>query len=229
MSGRFPPFVVLGIGAVALMSLAGCRTTADIRIELDETGQGHVAVAVQLDDEAAQRVGDLSELVSFEDLEGTGWDVVVLERSLTATKQVRSGAELELALADLGGRDGVFSGLEFERRQTFARTAVSVTGAVDLSGGMPAFGDEGLQRLTGSVTGVDVPPEALALSLEVDLPGEEESTGKGGKARWPLPVGEVIPVRAESTDVNLLGLVAVGLVLVCAGVVGWMLLRRLRP
>lgn len=229
MSGRFPPFVVVGVAAVALMSLAGCRTTADIRIELDEAGQGHVAVAVELDDEAAQRVGDLSELVSVEDLEGTGWEVVVAERSVTATKQVRSAADLEMALADLGGQDSIFSDLAFDRRQTFARTAVSVSGAVDLSAGMPTFGDEGLQRLTGSVTGVDLPPEAVALSLEVDLPGEEESTGKGGKARWALPVGKVIPVRAESTDVNLLGLLAVGLVLVCAGVLGWMLLRRLRP
>ena len=229
MSGRFPPLVLLGIGAIALLSLTGCRTTADIRIELDEAGVGHVAVSVELDDAAAERVGNLSELLALEDLEGTGWDVTASERTVLARHEVRSPAELELALADLGGPEGIFSDLEFERRETFARTAVGVSGAVDLSAGMSAFGDEDLARLTGSITGVDLPADSIALALEVDLPGEEEANGPGGKARWSLPVGEVTHVKAESTDLNLLGLVAVAVALACAGVIGGVLIRRLRP
>lgn len=229
MRGRFPPFVVLGIAAMALVSLAGCQTTADIRIELDEAGAGHLAVAVELDDAAAERVGNLAEVLNVEDLEGSGWDVTAGERSALARREIRSAADLELALADLGGRDEIFSDLEFRRRATFARTAVALSGSVDLSGGMAAFGDEDLQRLTGSITGVELPPQALSLSLEADLPGDEEANGPGGRAKWALPIGEVTPVRAESSDVNLLGLIAVGVVLVCAGVLGGALVRRLRP
>lgn len=206
--------------------LAGCRTTAEVAIDLDETGRGNVTVAVELDDAAAQRVGDLTELVAADDLQDAGWQISVSERRVLARKPVSSQDELDLALAELGRP---FSGLSFERRQTFARTSVAVMGSVDLSQGLAAFGDEELQRLTGSVTGVDVPPEALELALRVDLPGEETANATGPETRWELPLGTVTPVEAESTDVNIEGLMAAGVAAACAVVLLVLLLSRFRP
>lgn len=140
---------------------------------------------------------------------------------MTAVRDVDSPAQLERAIEDLSGPQGPFSGLAFSRRQTFARTTVEVTGSVNLTRGMAAFGDDELQALTGSVTGVDLEPDALALSLEVELPGRQQE--------WSLPVGEVTPVEVQSTDVNALGLTGVGVAVAAALVLVWAGVRRLRP
>lgn len=213
------------LSALALVALSGCRTTAEVSIEVNESGTGQVAVAVELDAAAAGRVGDLTGLVAAEDLEDAGWEISVTERRVLARKTVESPAELELALEELGRP---FSGLSFERRQTFARTSAGVVGSVDLSQGLAGFGDEELQRLTGSVTGVDLPPEALGLSLRVDLPGEETTNAGGRTARWDLPLGVVTAVEAESTDVNIVGLMAAGVAAACAIALLLVLVSRLR-
>lgn len=222
MRGRFPP---LFFGLLALASLSGCRTTAEVSIDVDEAGAGQVAVAVELDDAAAARVGDLPGLVAAEDLEQAGWQISVSERRALARKTVQSPDDLDAALDELGPP---FAGLSFERRQTFARTSVVVSGRVDLSRGTAEFGDDELQRLTGSVTGVDVPPEALDLSLRVDLPGEETANAAGRTARWDLPLGVVTPVEAESTDVNIVGLLGVGVAAACVIALVLLLVTRSR-
>lgn len=217
------------IRALALLlffGLAGCQTTAHVDLELDEAGTGRLEVQVELDDAAAQRVGDLGALVAADDLESAGWRVSTFERRVLAEKSIHSPADLDLALEELGPP---FAGIAFNRRQTFARTSVELAGSVDLSAGLAAFGDEELRRLTGSVTGVDLPPETLRLSLAVDLPGEETSNAAGRLSRWDLPLGVVTPVQAESTDVNILGLAAVGVSVVCGLVLLFALVRRLRP
>lgn len=211
---------------VVLFGLGACQTTAEVAIDLDETGTGRVAVQVELDDAAAERVGDLDGLLAVGDLREGGWRVSTTERRVLAEKKVRSAAEVDRALDELGPP---FAGLSFGRRRTFARTASEVSGRVDLAQGMAAFGDEDLRRATGSVTGVDLPPEALALYLTVDLPGDEETNAPGPDSRWNLPLGVVTAVRAESTDVNVLGLSAVGMSVLSGLVLVFALVRRLRP
>ena len=223
MRGRLPPLFFVGL--LALTSLTGCRTAAEISIDVDERGAGQVAVAVELDDAAAQRVGDLTGLVAADDLEQAGWQVSVSDRRVLARKDVQSEGELELALDELGAP---FAGLSFDRRQNFARTSLEFSGRVDLTQGMAAFGDEELRRLTGSVIGVDVPPEALDLALQVDLPGEETTNAPGPGARWSVPMGTATAVEAESTDVNLVGLVGTGIAAACGiAIVLMLVIRRL--
>ena len=206
------------LACVALLVLTGCQAEAEIAIEVDETGAGQVAVQVELDDAAATRIGDLEGLVAAEDLVAAGWRVSVTERRVLAERDVSSAADIERALEELGSP---FSGLSLERRETFARTTVEVAGSVDLSRGVAAFGDEELKRVTGSITGVDLPPEALSLSLAIDLPGEAR--------RWDLPLGRVTPVEATSTDVNIVGLLAVGVAVLAALALIFAWLRRVRP
>lgn len=209
---------VVFFAALALISLVGCQADVEVGIEVDESGQGQVEVTGELDDAAAERVGDLSQLIAADDLREAGWTVRSDERTVTVTKQVRSPGDIEIAIAELSGPDGPFADLTFERTTTFARTVVEVAGSVDLSDGMAAFGDDDLKQLTGSVTGVDVPAEALRLSLAVELPGQETSNAPGPGTRWALPLGGVTPISAESTDVNVVGLTGVA-VAVAAGLV----------
>ena len=223
MRGRFPLFFFAGL---ALVSLAGCRADVEIGIEVDESGRGEVGVAVELDQAAAERVGDLSQFIAADDLRDAGWDVVAGERTVEVTKAVDSPAEIEVAIDELSGPGGPFAGLTFDRTTTFARTVVEVGGSVDLSQGMASFGDDELKKLTGSVTGVDVPVDAVRLSLAVDLPGQETSDAPGPGTRWPLPLGVVTPVHAESTDVNVLGLGGVAVALAAALVLVGSLVRR---
>ena len=213
MRGRFPLFLFAGF---VLVSLVGCRADVEVAIEVDESGQGEVSVEVELDEAAAERIGDLSEFVASDDLRAAGWDVSAGERTLEVRKPVNSPADIDLAVAELSGPAGPFADLNFDRNVTFARTEVEVGGFVDLSEGMAAFGDEELRQLTGSVTGVDVPVDAVRLSLAVDLPGQETSNAPGPGTRWALPMGAVTPINAESTDVNVLGLGGVAVAVLAA-------------
>lgn len=221
MRGRLRVFLfvrVLSFGGLALVLLGGCQADVEVGIEVDESGHGQVGVTAQLDDPAAERIGDLSEIIAADDLREAGWTVRADERAVSVTKRVRSPSDIEVAIAELSGLDGPFADLTFNRATTFARTVVEVAGSVDLSEGVAAFGDDELERLTGSATGIDIPADALRLSLAVDLPGQETSNAPGPGTRWALPIGVVTPVSAESTDVNVLGLVAVA-VAVAAGLV----------
>ena len=215
MRGRLRVLFFGGLG-LALVSLAGCRADIEVAIEVDESGHGEVGVTAELDEAAARRIGDLSEFIAADDLRQAGWSVRADERTVSVTKPVRSPVEIELAIAELSGPDGPFAGLSFDRTTTFARTVVEVAGSVDLSEGVAAFGDDELRQLTGSATGVDLPDDALRLSLAVDLPGQETSDAPGPGTRWALPLGVVTPISAQATDVNGIGLAGVAVAVAAA-------------
>ena len=204
----------------------------EVAIEVDESGDGHVSAWAQLDEAASERIGDLSEFIAADDLREASWIVRADDRKVEVAKRVGSPADIEVAIAELSGPDGPFAGLSFDRTTTFARTVVEVAGSVDLSEGVAAFGDDELERLTGSVTGVDIPDDALRLSLVINLPGRGTSNARIGSdapdptPRWALPLGVVTPVSAESTDVNVLGLGGVAVAVVAALVLIGTLVRR---
>ena len=70
---RLAPLAVL-VGLVVAL-LAGCNTTAIVRVDVKPNGSGSVTVDVSLDPEAAAKVGDLSKVVQFADLRKAGWKI----------------------------------------------------------------------------------------------------------------------------------------------------------
>ncbi len=186
-----------------------------------EDGSGEVTVAVALDAEALARVpdvdddgtagpADLAALVRTEDLVAAGWTVGEPAEagdggaSLTISRPFGTPDEADLILAELTGPDGALRDLDVSRSTSFGRTELAFTGTADLSGGLEAFGDEGLAAaLDGEPLGQDVAaieaaagvPLADAVTVEItaDLDGQSQS--------WAPRLGD--PPLAMASDATV--------------------------
>lgn len=189
-----------------LLLLGGCRAEALVLLEVDERGVGSMTATVSLDEAAAAKVGDLGDFIEAADLEAAGWRVTTSADRVKIERPVDGPGDVNAAFDQLSGAGGPFANLEFERDQGFVSTRTALSGRVDLSAGLAAFGDVELTQITGSPTGVDAPPSVLGLTLAVELPGDEEVDTATGRASWALPLGEVTEVQAKSVDLNWVGL-----------------------
>jgi uncharacterized protein len=252
-SGR--PFrLLLLVGLVALTATA-CQVRTTVEVDVAKDGSGTVTVAVGLDADALGRVPDLDDdgrstttdltgLVRTDDLAAAGWHVTGPAGAaddgfvwVRATKPFGTPEEAGQVLAEVAGRDGPLRDLRVDRHDSFGRTRFTFDGTADLSGGLEAFGDEGLAAaLEGEVLGQDPGAieaelgrplsEMFSLEVSADLPGDS-------KAAWtPKLGGEPVDLAATGTvrDWWVLALtgvaVACGLALVAVVAVG--LVRRSR-
>ncbi len=191
-------------------------------IAVEDDGSGEVAVVVELDRAAAERVPDLAEQLVVDDLEAAGWDVrgpVSVDGEeggveLSATKAFSSLAELPGVLAEVSGSEGPLADLEIrQERSTFGDRWVA-SGRADLREGLEAFGDEALRaRLGGTSLGTSVAEleeaagrpldEAVRFSVTADLPG-------GGRS-WEPRLGEQTSLEVSSRSWHVPRLVLAGL------------------
>jgi uncharacterized protein len=252
-SGR--PFRLLLLGGLVALTATACQVRTTVAIDVAKDGSGTVTVAMGLDADALGRVPDLNDdgrsttadltgLVRTDDLAAAGWHVTGPAGSaddgfvwIRATKPFGTPEEAGQVLAEVAGGDGPLRDLRVDRHDSFGRTRFTFEGTADLSGGLEAFGDEGLAAaLEGEVLGQD--PSALetelgqplsemfSLEVSADLPGDS-------KAAWmPQLGGEPVDLAATGTvrDWWVLALTAVavacGLALVAVVAVG--LIRRRR-
>lgn len=213
---------------VALVALGGCRADVSVEVETAAGGGGRVVAVVRLDGQAVEQVPDLADQLRVDDLEAAGWVVEGPTPApgggarLEASKPFSSTAGARRALDELGGPSGPFRNLRLAQDRGFWRTRTTLSGTVDLSAGLGAFGDDALAEELGSPTlGVD--PAALerelgrplgdVLGFEVvaDLAGRSDDDAPGtraGDAVWPVPLGATVEVRATSVAWNAVRLVA---------------------
>jgi hypothetical protein len=143
---------LLFIATVSL--LAGCQTDVTVRVHQVLDGTGEVTVTLLLDREAAQQSGDLRKVLRTSDLEGAGWAIagptapsaVDGSISYSLTKTFRNSGEAQLILVELSGEDGPFSTLTIDRTRSPLRIVSRIDGAVDLTKGYDAFGDQVIAR-----------------------------------------------------------------------------------
>lgn len=222
--------------ALALVvGLGGCRAELSVEVEAGTAGDGRVQATVSLDREAAAQVGDLAGQLRVDDLEAAGWQVAGPEEvagggvRLRATKAFSSPAGADRALDELTGPDGAFGSLRLARSGGPLRARTTLSGRVDLSAGIGAFGDERLQGQLGNATlGLD-PAElarelgqpldrVLAVELAARLPGSTRSdapSSRGGLEVWPVPLGTSVRVSATSTAWDPARAVAAALAVAC--------------
>ena len=255
-SGR-PSRLVL-LGALVALTATACQVRTTVAVDVAKDGSGTVEVAVGLDAAAVERLPDLDDdgrstvtdlalLVRTDDLAAAGWQVSepAADSSaddglvwVRATKRFGTPEEAGRVLGQVAGTDGPLRDLRIDRHDSFGRTRFTFEGTADLSGGLEAFGDEGLaSALDGEVLGQDAAaieeelgrPLADMFSLEIsaDLPG-----GSADAAWAPVLGGEPVEMAAAGTvrDWPVLVLaamaVACGLALAAVGAVGLLRWRR---
>jgi hypothetical protein len=217
------PLRVLALLAALVVVLAGCQVQLVTTVQVDGDGSGTVTQAVGFDAAALARVGDLAQQLRVSDLEQAGWTVddPVEEGDTTwvrAHHDFDDADEANQILAQLSGPDGPYEDLYVTRRSGLLSTTTELTGTLDLTGGLAAFGDPQLTEalsgdpsggLVGRIEAEEGRPaaEMVDVVLSVDLPGSDGSIqGHPGDAAQTLDL--------SSTDSHLLSVAFKALILV---------------
>lgn len=234
--------VVLLLAAVMAVA-AGCRTDVAVVIAVDDDGAGVVTVAVTLDAEAAEQLGDPANL-ALDDLRSTGWEVQDAEAlddggvSFVGRRAFGSADELAAVLDEVGGADGVFRDTSLAVADGFASRSYSFRTGLELTGDPAQFGDSELTQVLGGLPlgrtpeeltalGADA-PDAGTLSVSVDLPGDDPDTNgtvRNGRAAWSYPLtggtatSTTLSSSSAESDAMTMALVVIGAVLLAAAVI----------
>lgn len=247
----YPPAVPraarLAGALLSLVALAGCRVGVAVEVRAARGGGGEVAATVTLDPAAARRAGDVAAGLRLDDLRAAGWRVTGPTPAaggavvLRAAKAFSTPAGAALAVRELSGDAGPFRSLRLTTRRTLWRTTTTLRGAVDLSGGLEAFGDDTLRRLLGSPLGLAPgeleaelgrpPAEAFSFEVAARLPGTVRSDAplrQGERVAWPVPLGRSVAVSATAVAWNAAGTGLAALAAGCGLALVVLLVRRSR-
>ena len=225
--------LLLAALSVLLVALAtACQVRTTVVVAVDDDGSGTVEVAVGLDADALGGVpdldgdgtsgpADLAALVRRDDLVAAGWTVSDPEVDadgatwLRATRRFGTPEEADQVLAGLTGPSGPLRDMHVTRTESFGRTRYGFTGTFDLSGGLEAFGDEGL---AAALDGEPLGEDAAAIELRAGQPLADAFTFEvaarlpGAEQTWSPRLGDgPVEMQADSTrnDWPVLGLAQV--------------------
>ncbi|MBN2622065.1 MAG: hypothetical protein JXA83_01795 [Acidimicrobiales bacterium] len=199
--------------------LAACNVRTAVTVDVADDGSGTVEVALgldadavgrlpDLDDDGASGPADLAALVRADDLVAAGWSVDAPEADADGTTWLRvsrpfgTPAEAEQILAGVAGPDGALRDLRLTRTESFGRTQYEFTGTADLSGGLEAFGDEGL---AAALDGEPLGEDAAAIELRAGEPLADVFTFEvvarlpGESTTWAPRLGDG-PVEMSSSS-----------------------------
>jgi len=233
--------VVLGAGA--------CQVRITGGIDVDASGDGTVRAGLGLDDEALRTVGDVGSALRVDDLRQAGWKVDGPRREgdgltwVRASRTVSSTAEAATALTQLSGPDGPFRDLEITSSRSLLRNHTTLSGSVDLSGGLTGVVDPDLATKIGGALPLDLDglrkefgadlDKVVQVSFEARLAGSVDANTKekaGGRLVWRPSLGGRLPIQATSRGLNVLPLAVIAVLLLVAvgGGTTWLVLRRRR-
>ena len=206
-------------------------------------------VAVGLDADAARRVPNLKDDLRTDDLTDRGWTIVGPRKEadgrtwIRAQKPFDDPAGAQRVIEEISGADGPVRDFRLERTTSFLTTKTTFTGAVDLTGGIEAFGDQDLRdRLGGSSIGIDprqleqrigqVLDRIFTFRVVTRLPGDIDSNAPleaGDGAEWRPTLGERVTLVATSSALNTRQVVGTVVAAVAAlALVVAVVVRRLR-
>jgi hypothetical protein len=204
---------------IALFSTA-CEVRTVVTVDVEDDGSGSVEVATGLDDDALSKLpdldgdgvsttADLAALVRTDDLIAAGWEISPPETRDDGTTWIRithpfgTPDEADQVMAQITGDSGPLQRLHLTRDHPFGRVRYQFRGTADLSGGLEAFGDEGLAALLdGEPLGEDAAAiearigqplaDAFKFTVTARLPGSEKS--------WSPRLGDPpLEMAADST------------------------------
>lgn len=205
----------LALAALTLLLLGGCRAEVTVAVRATAQGGGDVTATVSLDNEAVEQVPDLAEQLRVEDLKAAGWHVEGPapapggRTEIKAIKAFASPGEATRVFQELTGPNGPFGSLRLALTRSLLKTRTSLTGRVDLAGGLETFSDDvAKQKLGGLPLGIEPAQleaelgkplaDVFGFRLTADLPGDVD-----GPASWQVRLGQTTAVNAAAEQWNL--------------------------
>lgn len=206
--------------ALAAVVLASCRVDATVRLDVEPNGSGTVRVTVTADPEVVARAEGLADDLRAADLEAVGWRVdgpdatddgglrVVLVRSFDGPAQATQ------ILSEINGPSGPLQQVALARAGKDTNSTWTLSGRLQVTGGLEAFADEATRALLGGApyadevqaAGLDI-GAALGLTFEASIPGSIDATSglpAGGTITWKIPLdGSSTDLATTVTNVDV--------------------------
>jgi hypothetical protein len=195
---------------VLAVFLAGCRSEVTVSLTADKNGAGAINVEAVLDKDAAAAFVNRSPSVVLDDLKSAGWTVGGPTENgddglrVFAEHPFANPDQANTLLKSLSGDGGPFSKLKLARSSVFITSDVKLEGAIDLTKGLAAFGDDQLRELTKAASNVGIDDaeierqakvpiaEAFTLLVKADL--------NGTKQEWSPALGTTTAVQMQTTS-----------------------------
>lgn len=185
---------------LTVVVLASCRVDATVQLKVERNGSGTVSVTVVADKEVIAAEPALLTDFRSQDLLDAGWKISGPETledgsaRIVVTKSFRNPEEATNILSQINGEKGPLKNVVISRAGKDTNSTWTLTGQVDIDGGLEAFVDnETLVLLGGAPYAANVAQsgndlgDAVGVNFETILPGElQETTGleRGGVITW---------------------------------------------
>lgn len=221
--------------------LSSCRVDGTVQLQVNRNGSGEVIVTVVADRAVvAAEPGVLTDFRS-QDLIAAGWSITGPETLDNGSAQVivrksfRNPEEATNILSQINGPKGPLKNVVISRAGKDTNSTWTLTGQVDIDGGLEAFVDDNtLALLGGAPYAATVAAnagdlgDAVGVNFEVMLPGDiRETTGleRGGVITWRVAMdGAPTDLSTVTQSLDIVSNVSrVGAVIVRALLVIWII------
>ena len=185
---------------LSVVVLASCRVDATVQLKVERNGTGEVSVTVVADKEVITAEPALLTDFRSQDLLDAGWKITGPETledgsaRIVVTKPFRNPEEATNILSQINGDKGPLKNVVISRAGKDTNSTWTLTGQVDIDGGLEAFVDnETLALLGGAPYAANVAAlgndlgDAVGVNFETILPGDlQETTGleRNGVITW---------------------------------------------
>ena len=173
---------VCALVVALVLVAAGCRLDVGVDIRMEADGSGTVAVAATADRELLAAAPSALTDLRLDDIRQAGWTVAAPtaaadgSSTVTMSKPFRTPQEANAILGELNGPDGPLRDLTVQLDRSFALVASSLTGSVQLTGGVGAFSDAALAQALGAAPLANVVTQpidqVLGLTVTARFPGQ---------------------------------------------------------
>lgn len=214
------PLVRITAVLAAAVALTSCRVDQTVTLDVAADGSGTVSVVLVADQGVVAKVPDLAADVRTDDLREAGWEVEGPDETdegglrLALTRDFATPEEATAILAQVGGASGPLRSVALARSGKDTNSVWTLTGALQVTGGLRAFIDDTGAELIGGApfagevadAGLEI-GEAVGIEFTVSLPGAIDSTtGVAGDRgiTWRVPMdGSTIDVATTATNVDV--------------------------
>lgn len=193
---------MVALASGLLAAAVACDLQVAVVVDVEPGGSGTVEVSVGFDDAALERLGDPAEAFATDDLTAAGWRVGAPRVDadgltwVTASKPFADPESFAVVVAEVTGPQGPLAGTSLEVDRDWISTTTKLTGVVDLSQGLEAFGDPGLTAALGGE-----PLGGLETTIATDE-GRQVADMVGVTVTWTVGNQQVVmtPVLGGTPD-----------------------------
>lgn len=189
---------------LAVITLSSCRVEVTTRLSVNPNGSGKVTVTVTADKEVADKAPELTTDLRFDDAVAAGWKVdgptelkdggyeLVLSHAFATTDAANA------LLAQLNGPKGPLHDVTLTRSGKDTDSTWSLTGRLEVNGGLEAFVDDATLSLLGGAPYADAVRrsnidlgDAVGINFIASIPGtvkETTANRDGSSLTWRIPM-----------------------------------------